>query len=205
MRTHRGSLTTSATWRVGRLARAGGLTVRTPHHGDTIGLLSPSRRTPGGHREYTEDDLVRPYRVPALRGLGPGLDTIAVCLDAPAQQVPLDELAQVPDRYAAAGPAHGGDLRRPGRRDHHSPPVSAPGVSRRAAVLPCCRAARSCRTHGAGRGPRGVAGRGCRWVREGAPRRLTGRHGAGGGLSDVPEEERVTAHRRALPRVFVRC
>ncbi|MER7921281.1 MerR family transcriptional regulator [Streptomyces sp. NPDC094462] len=133
-------MTTSATWRVGRLARAGGLTVRTPHHGDTIGLLSPSRRTPGGHRAYTENDLVRLCQVPALRGPGPALDTIAVCLDAPAQQVPLDELAQVPDRYAAAGPAHGGDLRRLGRRAHHSPPVCAPasppGVSRRAAMPP---------------------------------------------------------------------
>ncbi|UQI47085.1 MerR family transcriptional regulator [Streptomyces sp. HU2014] len=73
---------TALTMKVGPLAQAGGLTVRTLHHWDTIGLLSPSRRTAGGHREYTEDDLVRLYQVPALRGLGLGLETIAACLDA---------------------------------------------------------------------------------------------------------------------------
>ncbi|MFG3286567.1 MerR family transcriptional regulator [Streptomyces sp. NPDC048111] len=71
-----------STWKVGPLAEASGLTVRTLHHWDTIGLLSPSRRTAGGHREYTEDDVVRLYQVLALRGLGLGLDTIAVCLEA---------------------------------------------------------------------------------------------------------------------------
>ncbi|PSJ28537.1 MerR family transcriptional regulator [Streptosporangium nondiastaticum] len=71
----------SGTWKVGALAEACGLTVRTLHHWDTIGLLSPSRRTPGGHREYTEDDLVRLYQVLALRSLGLGLETIATCLD----------------------------------------------------------------------------------------------------------------------------
>ncbi|MFF3336918.1 MerR family transcriptional regulator [Streptomyces sp. NPDC002888] len=62
-------MTSSATWKVGRLAEASGLTVRTLHHWDTIGLLSPSQRTTGGHREYTEDDLVRLYQVLALRSL----------------------------------------------------------------------------------------------------------------------------------------
>ncbi|MFE4870761.1 MerR family transcriptional regulator [Streptomyces sp. NPDC056682] len=73
---------TETTWKVGPLAEAGGLTVRTLHHWDTIGLLSPSRRTAGGHREYTEDDIARLYQVLALRGLGLDLDTIAVCLES---------------------------------------------------------------------------------------------------------------------------
>lgn len=90
-------MTTSATWKVGRLAEASGLTVRILHHWDTIGLLSPSQRTTGGHREYTEEDLVRLYQVLALRSLGLTLDTIAVCLDAgvdPARLV-RDHLAGV--------------------------------------------------------------------------------------------------------------
>ncbi|MGW2861531.1 MerR family transcriptional regulator [Streptomyces sp. NPDC001205] len=73
---------TASTWKVGPLAEASGLTVRTLHHWDTIGLLSPSRRTAGGHREYTEDDIARLYQVLALRGLGLGLESIAVCLDS---------------------------------------------------------------------------------------------------------------------------
>jgi DNA-binding transcriptional MerR regulator len=70
------------TWKVGPLAEASGLTVRTLHHWDQIGLLSPSRRTASGHRAYTEQDVVRLYQILALRRLGLGLETIATCLDA---------------------------------------------------------------------------------------------------------------------------
>lgn len=98
-------MTTSATWKVGRLAEASGLTVRTLHHWDTIRLLSPSQRTTGGHREYTEEDLVRLYQVLALRSLGLALDTIAACLDAgvdPARLV-RDHLTSVETSLAALG------------------------------------------------------------------------------------------------------
>jgi DNA-binding transcriptional MerR regulator len=85
------------TMKVGAVAEAAGLTVRTLHHWDSIGLLSPSERSPAGHREYTEADLVRLYQVLALRSLGLGLDSIALCLDAgvdPARLV-RDHLAEV--------------------------------------------------------------------------------------------------------------
>lgn len=49
-------------WKVGALARAAGLTVRTLHHYDHIGLLSPSARTGAGHRLYSEADVARLYR-----------------------------------------------------------------------------------------------------------------------------------------------
>jgi MerR family transcriptional regulator, thiopeptide resistance regulator len=85
------------TMKVGTVAEAAGLTVRTLHHWDSIGLLSPSERSPAGHREYTEDDLVRLYQVVALRNLGLGLESIAVCLDAGVDPARLirDHLAQV--------------------------------------------------------------------------------------------------------------
>lgn len=56
-----------ATWKVGQLARSTGLTVRTLHHYDSVGLLRPSARTPSGHRLYDEDDVSRLYRIVALR------------------------------------------------------------------------------------------------------------------------------------------
>lgn len=93
------------TWKVGPLAEAAGLTVRTLHHWDTVGLLSPSRRTAGGHREYTEQDVVRLYQILALRSLGLGLETIGVCLDTgvdPARLV-RDHLAGVESSLAALG------------------------------------------------------------------------------------------------------
>jgi DNA-binding transcriptional MerR regulator len=90
---------------VGRLAEASGLTVRTLHHWDEIGLLSPSSRSAGGHREYTGDDLGRLYLVLALRSLGLGLETIGVCLDAGVEPGRLvrDHLAGVEAEIAALG------------------------------------------------------------------------------------------------------
>lgn len=85
------------TWKVGTLAQASGLTVRTLHHWDKIGLLSPSRRTDAGHREYGGQDVIRLYQVLALRRLGLGLESIATCLDVGVDPVRLvsDHLAGV--------------------------------------------------------------------------------------------------------------
>ena len=71
----------SRTWRVGALAQAAGLTVRTLHYYDEIDLLSPSRRSDAGHRAYTEDDVDRLFRICALRRLGLPLNAIARALD----------------------------------------------------------------------------------------------------------------------------
>ncbi|HYO61248.1 MAG TPA: MerR family transcriptional regulator [Actinomycetota bacterium] len=57
-------------WRVGELAAATGLTVRTLHHYDEIGLLKPSARTAAGHRLYSAGDVRRLYSIVALRQLG---------------------------------------------------------------------------------------------------------------------------------------
>lgn len=58
------------TWKVGALARATGLTVRTLHYYDEIGLLQPSARLAGGHRLYGAADVGRLYRIIRLRQLG---------------------------------------------------------------------------------------------------------------------------------------
>lgn len=86
-------------WGVGELAAATGLTVRTLHHYDEIGLVSPSERTHAGHRRYTEADIRRLYRVRALRSIGLSLDTIAATLaegDRDAlRSVLVDQLAHL--------------------------------------------------------------------------------------------------------------
>ncbi|MDQ3053793.1 MAG: MerR family DNA-binding transcriptional regulator, partial [Actinomycetota bacterium] len=56
--------------KIGQLARSSGLTVRTLHHYDHIGLVRPSARTPSGHRLYNDADIRRLYEVIALRDLG---------------------------------------------------------------------------------------------------------------------------------------
>ncbi|KSZ60351.1 MerR family transcriptional regulator [Rhodococcus pyridinivorans KG-16] len=68
-------------WKVGRLAAETGLTVRTLHHYDDIGLVRPSGRTASGHRLYKESDVERLYQVLALRQLGLSLDAIATVTD----------------------------------------------------------------------------------------------------------------------------
>lgn len=42
---------------VGQVAETFGVTVRTLHHYDEVGLLHPSERTHAGYRLYTPDDL----------------------------------------------------------------------------------------------------------------------------------------------------
>lgn len=68
-------------WRVGQLAAATGVTVRSLHHYDEIGLLVPSERTTGGHRLYSEADVQRLYRILALRRLGFALAEIESVLN----------------------------------------------------------------------------------------------------------------------------
>ncbi len=69
--------------KVGELARRTGLTVRTLHHYDEIGLLRPSLHTGSGHRLYTAADVARLQQVLSLRGLGFSLEEIRACLDRP--------------------------------------------------------------------------------------------------------------------------
>jgi MerR family transcriptional regulator, thiopeptide resistance regulator len=69
--------------KVGELARRTGLTVRTLHHYDEIGLLRPSLHTEAGHRLYTGDDVARLQQVLSLRQLGFSLEEVRDCLKRP--------------------------------------------------------------------------------------------------------------------------
>ena len=72
-----------STWRIGALAAETGLTVRTLHHYDAIGLVRPSARTSGGHRVYTRPDVERLYAALVLRSLGVPLSEIAARMKDP--------------------------------------------------------------------------------------------------------------------------
>jgi DNA-binding transcriptional MerR regulator len=61
---------------VGELADLAGVTVRTLHHYDEIGLLSPSARSPAGYRLYDEADLLRLRQILFYRELDFPLDDI---------------------------------------------------------------------------------------------------------------------------------
>lgn len=55
--------------------------MRTLHHWDELGLLSPAERTPAGYRLYGEEEVRRLYRIVALRGLGLTLEQVGAALD----------------------------------------------------------------------------------------------------------------------------
>ncbi|TWD81754.1 DNA-binding transcriptional MerR regulator [Kribbella amoyensis] len=69
---------------VGRVAALVGISVRTLHHWDVIGLVVPSERTPAGYRLYAADDVARIHRVLVYKELGLPLAEIARLLDDPA-------------------------------------------------------------------------------------------------------------------------
>src|SRR3954454_10224375 len=69
---------------VGEVAALAGVTVRTLHHYDRIGLLSPSGRTAAGYRRYSSADLERLHPELGYRELGSPLEEVAPLLDAPA-------------------------------------------------------------------------------------------------------------------------
>lgn len=81
---------------VGELARRCGLTVRTLHHYDAIGLLVPASRSAAGYRLYARADIERLHRIQALRQLGLSLTDIGAALSGPQQP-----LAAVVDRQIA--------------------------------------------------------------------------------------------------------
>jgi DNA-binding transcriptional MerR regulator len=69
---------------VGEVAALAGVTVRTLHHYDRIGLLSPSGRTQSGYRQYSPADLDRLHQVLLYRELGFPLEEVATLLDDPS-------------------------------------------------------------------------------------------------------------------------
>src|SRR5438093_205871 len=69
--------------KVGELARRTGLTIRTLHHYDEIGLLKPSLHTEAGHRLYPAGEGARLQPVLSRRQLGFCRGQVRDCLDRP--------------------------------------------------------------------------------------------------------------------------
>jgi DNA-binding transcriptional MerR regulator len=89
---------------VGALAKASGITVRTLHHWDAIGLLVPAERAGNGYRRYGAADVGRLYRILALRRLGLSLEEIAAALDREGPELEAAvraHLARVEDQLTA--------------------------------------------------------------------------------------------------------
>jgi MerR family transcriptional regulator, thiopeptide resistance regulator len=91
------------TYQIKEVAHMAGVSVRTLHHYDEIGLLVPKLRTAGGYRLYDDSDLMRLQQILIGRELGLSLREIGCSLDDPqfdlrqalrAQREQLHERAQ---------------------------------------------------------------------------------------------------------------
>ena len=93
---------------VGEVAERLGVTVRTLHHWDAIGLAAPGGRTASGYRLYGAADIVRLQRILIYREVGVPLDTIKELMDGsfadPAERIrhQLDEVTAKIERLRAA-------------------------------------------------------------------------------------------------------
>jgi DNA-binding transcriptional MerR regulator len=68
---------------VGRTAALVGVSVKTLHHWDAVGLVRPSGRSWAGYRLYSGEDVARIHRVLVYRRLGFSLAEIGRVLDDP--------------------------------------------------------------------------------------------------------------------------
>jgi len=79
------------TARIGEVTERTELSSRTLRHYDEIGLVTPSARTEGGFRLYTEADIARILLIRRMKPLGFTLDEMRELLDV------VDALAASPD------------------------------------------------------------------------------------------------------------
>ena len=86
--------------RVGEVARRAGLSVRTLHHYEELGLITPAQRTSSGHRLYGKDAVVRLQKIVALKQLGMSLEEIGGWLNGGRYRV-IDALRDQRARVTA--------------------------------------------------------------------------------------------------------
>ena len=84
---------TNRTYRVRQFATLAGVTVRTLHHYDHLGLLKPRAHTESGYRLYTDSDLVRLQQIITLKFIGVPLQQIRGLIEGHA--VDLAELLRM--------------------------------------------------------------------------------------------------------------
>lgn len=72
---------------VGQMARHSGVSIRTLHHYDDIGLLKPAYTSGNGYRLYHRPQMMRLQEILFYRDVGLSLSEIAVLLNSPLDAV----------------------------------------------------------------------------------------------------------------------
>lgn len=79
---------TNKLYRTQEFAELAGVTVRTLHHYDRLGLLKPSHRSEAGYRLYSHRDLAQLEQIVVLKFLGLPLKSIGKLLKSDPQSLP---------------------------------------------------------------------------------------------------------------------
>ncbi|WP_416148710.1 MerR family transcriptional regulator [Salipaludibacillus sp. HK11] len=72
-------------YKIGELAKKAGISIRTLHHYDHIGLLSPTFKDEHGHRHYEDNDLFLLHQITTWKELGFSLKEIHQILTSPCE------------------------------------------------------------------------------------------------------------------------
>lgn len=80
-RTDRPNASDSAGMQIGELAERAGVSHRTIHYYERLGLLKPARREGAGYRYYDGEALKRLEKIAAMKRLGLSLDDIGGVID----------------------------------------------------------------------------------------------------------------------------
>ena len=88
----------AVTMQIGEVAARTGMTVRSLHYYEQIGLLTPAGRSAAGYRVYGHEQIERLYRIAFLRSIGLPLEAVSNSLDsdrAALQELMGEHLAAV--------------------------------------------------------------------------------------------------------------
>ncbi len=88
---------TPRSMQIGEVAERTGLSFRTLRHYDEVGLLSPSARSEGGFRLYTDSDVDKLLVIRRMKPLGYSLDEMLIVMRAvEAAPEPVDRSGDHP-------------------------------------------------------------------------------------------------------------
>ncbi|MBS3680798.1 MerR family transcriptional regulator [Ornithinibacillus massiliensis] len=75
---------------IGEFSKRTGISIRTLHYYDELGLLRPEKHPSSGHRLYKDEDVVTLQKIVSLKFLGYSLDTIGEMLNQKSFTVSLN-------------------------------------------------------------------------------------------------------------------
>lgn len=91
-------MTNKKTYLIGEFSEMTGISIRTLHYYDEIGLLKPEKHPSSGHRLYSDQDVLTLQKIVSLKFLGYSLEQISEMIHEPSFNLSLNETLQIQKR-----------------------------------------------------------------------------------------------------------